>query len=236
VTSSSRRYRLQKVDAGEFMPPNLRTLGAMPFGESQAARLSSWLREAGWPREHMDMAELEGYLVALIAWPVGIASGAWLPPIWGVRGWKAPNKISSQQKFDEFVALIVGFMRALDRELSCPASTFESSVLRTLQGREKIAGLHRWGRGFMTALTLDAQGLKWRSAGAGAAVRLIAATTSSSAPHRSRAVEDIVSAVLALMAQRVSRGPLGPLDMPMPRNAHTPASESRAVSAARSRN
>ena len=194
------------------MPPNLKAFGALPFGDLQRARLSAWLGEAAWPRGHMDIAELEGYLVALIAWPVGISSGAWLPRIWGERGWKVPTKIATRSQFEEFVALIVGLMQDLDLQLSARPSRFESSVLRGLQDQQQLDGLHRWGRGFMSALTLGSQGLRWRSASAGAAVRTIAISTSSSVPPRPRAVEDVVSAVLSLMEHRASRGPLGSLD------------------------
>jgi yecA family protein len=204
------------------MPPNLLTFNAMPFGEPQRVRLTAWLREAAWPRDRMDIAELEGYLVALIAWPVGISSGAWLPPIWGERGWKVPTKISSQRQYDEFVGLVVGFMKALDCELSHQPSRFESSVLRLLRGTEQVEALHRWGRGFMTALALGAQGLKWRSAGSGAAVRTIANITSASTQINPQAVEHVVGAVVALMEQRTSRGPLGPLVSVLP--ADSPAS------------
>lgn len=197
------------------MPPDLRTIGVVPFGAAQRARLDAWLSEAGWPREHMDIAQLEGYLVALIAWPVGISSGAWLPPIWGERGWKVPTKITSQSQYDEFVSLIVGFMRDLDLQLSTQPR-LDKSVLRGLRGQGQSLGLHRWGCGFMTALTLGAQGLKWRSDGAGAAVRTIASATSSSASFSPEAVEKVVGAVLALVAMRTSRGPLGTLVAPLP--------------------
>jgi hypothetical protein len=63
----------------------------------------------------------------------------------------------------------------------------------------------------MTALTLGSQGLNSRSTTAGAAVHTNAARTASSAPFRSRTVQDIEIAVLSLIAQRSSRGPLGPL-------------------------
>jgi yecA family protein len=193
------------------MPPNLLTFGAAPFGDSQRTRLAAWLREAGWPRGHMEIAELEGYLVALIAWPVGITAGAWLPRTWGDTGWRVPKKIAAKSQYEEFVALIIGFMQALDRELSSKPARFESSVLRNLRGSENIETLHVWGRGFMMALTLGIQGLKARSASAGAAVHTIANCTASSAPFRSRTAEDIESAVLSLIGQRASRGPLGPL-------------------------
>jgi hypothetical protein len=107
--------------------------------------------------------------------------------------------------------LIIGFIQDLDRRLSQQSSRFESSVLRGLQEGEHTEALHCWGRGFMTALTLGSQGLKGRSASACAAVHTIAGSTAASASFRSRTVEDIVGAVLSLIEQRTSRGPLGPL-------------------------
>jgi len=77
------------------------------------------------------------------------------------------------------VALIIGFIHELDSKLSRESSRFESSVLRGLREREQLEAQHGWGRGFMTALTLGAQGLKWRSTSAGAAVRTIANATAS---------------------------------------------------------
>lgn len=211
MSSLSKKHRSSRADPAEFMPPNLLTFGAAPFGDPQRVRLTAWLREAGWPRGHMEIPELEGYLVALIAWPVGISSGAWLPRIWGDPGWRVPLKIAARSQFEEFVPLVVGFMQHLDRELSAQPARFESSVLHSLQERKHAETLHAWGRGFMTALTLGSQGLKGRSASAGAAVHIIATRTASSAPFQARTVEDIKSAVLSLMGQRSSRGPLGPL-------------------------
>jgi len=214
MSSLARKYRngaIGQPDPGKLMPPELRTFGVAPFGDQQRARLTAWLNEAGWPRGHMDMAELEGYLVALVAWPVDIPAGAWLPVIWGVRGWKVPTKIATRLQFEEFIALVVGFLQDLDRQLADQNSRFNSSVLRSPKEVGEVERLHCWGRGFMTALTLGSQGLKCRSASAGDAVRAIADTTSASATHNPRAVEEVLSAVLALMEQRVSRGPLGPL-------------------------
>ena len=211
MSSLSRRYRSAAPDPGVFIPPNPLTFGATAFGEAQRIRLTAWLREADWPRGHMEIAELEGYLVALITWPVGISSGAWLPRTWGHTGWKVPAKIGKRPQFDEFVALILGFMQRLEHELSAVPSRFESSVLRGLHGREHADTLHRWGRGFMTALTLGSQGLKGRGPGVGAAVHTIATRTAASAPFRERTVQDLENAVVSLCEQRSSRGPLGPL-------------------------
>ena len=134
-----------------------------------------------------------------------------MPRIWGYPGWKVPTKIVARSQYEEFVALIVGFMQDLDRELSGQPARFESSVLRGLREREHTESLHGWGRGFMTALTLGSQGLKARSASAGAAVHTIASSTAASAPFRSHTVEAVENAVRSLIGQRSSRGPLGPL-------------------------
>ncbi|MEO8063592.1 MAG: YecA family protein [Pseudomonadota bacterium] len=216
VSSLPRRYRNAHIggpDSGQLTPPDVRTFATAPFGDQQRARLTAWLREAGWPRGQMDIVELEGFLVALIAWPVAIAAGAWLPLIWGIRGWKVPNKISTRPQFEEFIALIIGFLQELDRDLTDQPSRFKSSVLRSPSGPGQAERLHRWGRGFMTAVTLGSQGLKGRSESAVASVRLIAGKTSASAISSPRAAEEIVSAVMALVEQRASRGPLGPLEV-----------------------
>jgi yecA family protein len=202
---------MARANQNDFKPPNLLALGALSFGESERARLSSWLGEPGWPRGHMDMPELEGYLAALISWPVGISAGAWLPPIWGVRGWKMPAPITTERHLEEFASLIAGFMQELDRLFSNASPDFGSCVLWRLPDKLQIEGLHSWGRGFMTALALGSQGLKWRSAGAGDAVRAIASSTSSAAKLHSQDREEVMRAVCSLAKLRSSRGPLGPL-------------------------
>ena len=213
MSSLAKRYRIGRAgrpDRGDLMPPDLRTLGDVPFGSNERARLAAWLREGAWPRGHMEMAELEGYLLAMIVWPVTISAGAWLPPIWGERGWRVPTKLAVQSRYEEFVGLIVGYMRELDRQLG---QRLDASVLRNLEDDRRAADLHSWGKGFMTALTLGSQGLKWRSASACAAVRIIAGHTRATSPFGPRAVEEVLGAVIGLMEQRPSRGPLGALPM-----------------------
>lgn len=215
LSSLAKRYRsgaAHRPDPGELMPPEMRTFGVTPFGDQQRIRLVAWLREGGWPREHMDIATLEGYLIALLVWPVGISAGAWLPPIWGQRGWRVPVIIAARSQYDEFVGLIVGFMRDLDRRLSHPQSILESSVLRDLKDGARVKAFHAWGQGFMAALTLGSPELKWRTYDTQATVRVIANITSGAAPLGLNSAEDVANAVLALKAQRTSRGPLGPLE------------------------
>ena len=43
------------------MPPNLQSMGSLPFTAKDFAELDAWLAEDGWPAAHMDAAMLEGY-------------------------------------------------------------------------------------------------------------------------------------------------------------------------------
>ncbi len=78
-----------------LLPPNLRSFGSVAFTAHDFRVLDAWLAEEGWPAEHMDAAMLEGYLVALLVWPIQLSPGAWLPAIWGIRGWKVAAKIAT---------------------------------------------------------------------------------------------------------------------------------------------
>ena len=80
---SRRKFRSGYAEPIVLLPPNLQILGALPFTDQDFGSLDAWLAETGWPTERMDVAMLEGYLVALLVWPIGLSPGAWLPPDYG---------------------------------------------------------------------------------------------------------------------------------------------------------
>src|SRR6201996_6085547 len=102
----------------QLRPPDLQALGSIAFTATDFATLDAWLAEEGWPAEHMDAAMLEGYLVALLVWPIQLSPGAWLPAIWGIRGWKVAAKIATRESYDRFVALVIGLLQELERRLA----------------------------------------------------------------------------------------------------------------------
>jgi hypothetical protein len=165
----------------------------------------------------MDIAMLEGYLVALLVWPVGISSGAWLPPIWGEEaGWRVPAKIATQETFDKFIELVVGLLRDLDSRLDDFPVSFVPTLLPDERSRRgpRSTGVS-WAHGFLRALQQNAQGMRGRSDAAWSAVTCIARYGSlegAPTPAGSAAiVADLTSATLALLSERPSRGPLGAL-------------------------
>jgi hypothetical protein len=153
--------------------------------------------------------------VALLVWPVDVPPGVWLPPIWGGSGWKVPARIASPRQYQKFVALIVGFLQHLDRELEAMPETFVPSIFyRDPPYHERIAPAAAWARGFLQALLLGSQGLRWRSEAARMAVSRIAQHASCGMDARGPTAflaSELSTAVHVLMEERASRGPLGSL-------------------------
>jgi yecA family protein len=204
--------RDKRADAAVLQPPNLGTLGALTFTSDDREALNTWLAQDGWPRGGMDLIMLEGYLIGLLAWPVRVQPGAWLPPIWGQNGWKLPPEIDSQSSYRRFIELVVGFLVNLDRGLcDRPAYFMPALPAPTPDLRRRTApAVSSWAQGFLKALQFSAEGLGTRSNSARLAVTQIARCASSVAsPNKFRVQEEIASAVLTLAAERVSRGPLG---------------------------
>lgn len=200
------------------------TLGTPSFRPEDREALSAWLAEEGWPRGGMDMVMLEGYLVALLTWPVRVQPGVWLPPIWGHTGWKVAAKIDSQDAFGKFIGLVVGFLEEIDRGL-CTLPPRYSPTLPTLDPRlrHQIAPEASWAQGFLKALQLSVEGLEGRSDSARSAVtRIVRYASSAPTPTRVAIVEDITSAVMTLTAERASRGPLGILPQSGRHGCHAP--------------
>jgi yecA family protein len=179
--------------------------------------LRTWLTEGGWPRGTMDMAMLEGYLVALLTWPVSISSGAWLPPVWGEKaGWRVPAKIAAREPFDNFIGLVVGLLRDLDSRLESPTTSFVPTLLADERGCRwpRSTGVS-WAHGFLKGLQQNSQGLQDRSPAARVAVTSIARYCSfeviPSDPRLAAVATDLREAIAVLTSERASRGPLGAL-------------------------
>jgi yecA family protein len=212
-----RRRFIAKAQPPVLLPPNLTTLEARPFTAQDRHKLRTWLTEGGWPRGTMDLAMLEGYLVALLTWPVGITSGALLPPIWGEKsGWRVPAKIAALEPFDTFIALVVGLLRDLDSRLGGSATSFVPTLLADERGRRwpRSTGVS-WVHGFLKGLQQNAQGLQDRSPAIRSAVTRIARYGSFEVPTTDArfavVARDLQEAIAILVSERASRGPLGAL-------------------------
>jgi len=192
-----------------LLPPNLRSFGSVAFTAHDFKVLDAWLAEDGWPAERMDAAMLEGYLVALLVWPIQLSPGAWLPAIWGIRGWKVAAKIAVPESYERFLALVIGMLQELERRLAAtpPVPTFVLVDECALSSTRYFAGA-AWSTGFISALQFNANGLGSRSALSEAAIEKIVgfASMRSKEPGAMRAVASALRASVAvLMDERPSR-------------------------------
>lgn len=203
-------FARNRVPAPVLLPPNLHTIGSVPFTEQDFKSLDLWLAEEGWPPTHMDIATLEGYLVALITWPIELSPGAWLPAIWGIRGWKVAAKIASPESFSRFIALVIGYVQELERRLTQapPDCTFVLASEEPLKSCRHFAGA-QWSAGFLTALQETSSGFSSRSETVRAAVETIAhfAPLRSLSPAAMPKVAAILQASVAtIVSERPSAG------------------------------
>jgi yecA family protein len=158
-----------------LVPPNLQMIGVLPFSMEDFAALDALLAESGWPDNHMDIAMLEGYLAALLIWPIELAPGAWLPTIWGIRGWKVAEKIATSESYNRFITLVLGLLQGLERRFAAspPRRTFALDPIAPYKSGRYFAGA-AWATGFITALQENSAGLGSRSCTVRSAVEEIA--------------------------------------------------------------
>jgi yecA family protein len=195
----------------QLMPPDLTSLGSIAFTPTDFKVLDAWLAEDGWPAERMDAAMLEGYLVALHVWPIQLAPGAWLPAIWGIRGWKVAAKIATRESYDRFLALVIGLSQELGRRLidTPRAHTFVLNDECSLKSPRHFAGA-AWATGFLSALEFSVNGLGSRSILSQTALESIveiAAQRPKESAALSRVAPELREAVCALMDDRPARVP-----------------------------
>jgi yecA family protein len=205
-----------------LLPPSRQSLGVLTFSSHDFAELDAWLAEDGWPEQRMDSAMLEGYMYALIVWPMELSPGAWLPQIWGINGWKVAAKIATPEKYNRFIFLAMGLFQELERRLGGPQRNYSIALNEDapyLSGRY-FAGA-AWATGFITALHQHSSGIGMRSP----AVRMAVEAIAEHAPNRMIArikIESVrallTSAVFAILSERPQtpkgkRVPLNPLTL-----------------------
>ncbi|MDP9087596.1 MAG: YecA family protein [Pseudomonadota bacterium] len=204
MSAKTVKWRKFKEPAPSLVPPDIEKFGSLGFLSSDRSSLSKWLNESDWPRDTMNVVAIEGYLVAMIVWPINLSPGAWLPAIWGIRGWKVAAKIEAPASYDRFLRLILGYRQHLTAVLTSAPQTFVPALHDSIALSSAGIAAMRWAQGFMAALQQGTQGLDLRSAQSIAAVKLIALHASSVAPysHKSESVlaAEIGKAVLTIVS------------------------------------
>jgi yecA family protein len=206
-------YRYSEAPA--LVPPTLDKVGQQPFTSRELESLAQWLHEPVWPRGTLNIYGLEGYLTALLVWPVSVQPGAWLPPIWNEAGWRVRPPIDASSQYEMFLELIVGFLRTIDRGLLQTPPVVESTLGSKFihdTSDIKTRGRH-WAQGFGRALSLGVQSRTAPAPSAREAVHIIAAHAADQpyfSEFETQRIQIALSeAVFTLAGTRGSRGPLG---------------------------
>jgi yecA family protein len=194
----------------QLLPPDLQSLGSIAFTQLDFKALDEWLAEEGWPAEHMDVAMLEGYLVALLVWPIQLSPGAWLPAIWGIRGWKVAAKIATRESYDRFIALVIGLLQELERRLAVAPRplTFVLKNDSTLLSPRYFSGA-AWATGFISALEFNEGGFGSRSPLSRTALEniiSIASLRSKESGSMNQVIAELRASVSTLLDERPARG------------------------------
>ena len=240
---SSRSRSSRHLQTPLLLPPKLSELGHQPFTSIEWEALACLLREPTWPRGTLSIYGLEGYLTALLVWPVVSQPGAWLPPIWNEQSWRVRPPIDTVDRYGEFLELVVGFLRTIDSGLLQTPPRFDPCLHR--KGARDLPDLNvraqSWAEGFGRGLRQSVQSRGSPDQGTCEAVRHIGAFAASESRLTSgsaqRAGTVLTDAVLVLASTRISRGPLGalpkdtvarkPVDSrPLQRRAVPPGSDS----------
>jgi yecA family protein len=211
--SRSGRYE----ENANILPPSLDEFGHRPFSKRQLQALAERLQDAQWPRGALNIYGLEGLLTAMLVLSTGLRPAVWLSLIWNGSGWKIPAALQGADDFQEFIELIVGFMRGIDSGFLATPSRFDS-VLDTLAARYRPETPHSqkdWALGFALAVNQSALLDFPQGATAHRALQAIAMHTKLQPTSVHECVDASPSvlqqAALTLAATRMSRGPLGPL-------------------------
>ena len=214
---SSRSRSSGHLETPVLLPPKLSELGHQPFTSIEWEALACLLREPTWPRGTLSIYGLEGYLTALLVWPAGLQPGAWLPPIWNEQSWKVRPPIDTVDRYGQFVELVVGLLRTIDRGLLQTPPRFDHCLhLKAARDLPDLnARAQGWAEGFGRGLGQSVQARGSPDQGTREAVRHIAAFAASEScltrDSAQRAGTVLTDAVLALASTRISRGPLGAL-------------------------
>jgi yecA family protein len=197
-----------------LLPPRLSELGHQPFTSIERESLARLMREPTWPRGTLNIYGLEGYLTALLVWPVALQPGAFLPPVWNEGSWRVRAPIDTADRYGEFLELVVGFLRAIDQGLLQSPPTFDHCLHIDVDPDlpDLNARAHSWAEGFGRGLRQSVQARVSPDQRTREAIRQIA---SLAVGHAERAGVVMTEAVLALASTRVSRGPLGALPKPV---------------------
>ena len=123
--------------------------------EADLDRLAAFLASEASPANAMNLAQLEGFLTAIVIGPNVVPPSAWLPWLWDAENGEDAPAFESMAQAQEVLGLVIGFMnRIADAFVQEPAA-FQPIFLRDARWTPED-----WCAGFLQA-TLTFDSLAW---------------------------------------------------------------------------
>jgi yecA family protein len=198
----------------EIVAPQVAPLGHRPFTKRELDSLARWLQDPVWPVGSMNIYTLEGYLTALLVMPLGLRTGIWMPPIWNENGWNIPLALQVREKHQEFMELLIGYMRSINTGLIASLPKFDTVLESTTRwsSRPVSTSVGDWVNGFGKALHLCSH-LNLADPNVNAALHTIAAQANELNKTKpiGKVSASIRQAVCVLAQVRTTHGPLSEL-------------------------
>ena len=126
-------------------PPTLR--------DADLDRLAAFLASEASPDGAMNLAQLEGFLTAIVIGPNVVPPSAWLPWLWDAENGEDAPTFESMAQAQEVLGLVMGFMNRI-----AEAFAHDPAAFRPLFLRDARWAADDWCEGFLQATqTFDAE-------------------------------------------------------------------------------
>ncbi|MBN8426120.1 MAG: CRISPR-associated endonuclease Cas3'', partial [Xanthomonadales bacterium] len=121
--------------------------------EADLDRLAAFLASEASPAGAMNLAQLEGFLTAIVTGPSMVPPSAWLPWLWDAENGEDAPTFESMAQAQEVLGLVMGFMNRI-----AEAFVHDPAAFRPLFLRDARWAADDWCEGFLQATqTFDAE-------------------------------------------------------------------------------
>jgi len=116
-------------------------------------RLAAFLASEASPAGTMNLAQLEGFLTAIVIGPSVVPPSAWLPWLWDAENGEDAPTFESMAQAQDVLGLVIGFVNRI-----AEAFLHDAAAFRPLFQRDSRCTAEDWCAGFLQATqTFDAE-------------------------------------------------------------------------------
>ncbi len=128
-----------------------------PLGDDELDRLDEFLQSEETPPACMTLSELDGFLTAILIGPNTLLPSQWLSEVWGETE-DDPMQFASEERMRDILDLIMRLYNQRASDLVEDNDLYDPIVYEYEEDGQTRRVIEDWCYGFMTGLSLDAEG------------------------------------------------------------------------------